>query len=271
MERVMERGLPADIAAEQAKLLTRRGRQLFRAPGAPIQFTGHASADRMLNDLDRYPHALVIACIMTRQMRAERCWMIPYEFKRRVGTFRIQLLRRLTDSEVMKAFSKPTPLHRYTAEMARNFQLAIQLIATKYRGHTSRIWADEPSSAELVYRFLEFRGIGPKIATMAANILARQFKVPLRDYYSIDVSADVHVKRVFERLALVGPNADVNQVIFRARSLSPKFPGLLDFPAWEIGREWCRPRRPSCQLCYMHSLCPTAASNLVEERAAVAG
>jgi endonuclease III len=214
----------------------------------------------MLNNLDRYPHALVIACIMTRQMRAERCWMIPYEFKRRVGTFRIQRLRQLTDAEVLKAFTKPTPLHRYTAEMARNFQFAIQLIATKYGSDASRIWADEPSSAELVYRFLEFRGVGPKIATMAANILARQFKVPLRDYYSIDVSADVHVKRVFERLGLVGPNADVNQVIFRARSLSPKFPGLLDFPAWEIGRQWCRPKRPSCQACYMRGLCPTAAS-----------
>jgi len=172
----------------------------------------------------------------------------------------MQRLRRLTDADVLEAFSKPTPLHRYTAEMSRNFQFAIQLIATKYRGDAARIWADQPSSAELVYRLLEFRGVGPKIATMAANILARQFKVPLRDHYSIDVSADVHVKRVFERLGLVGANADVNQVIFRARSLSPKFPGLLDFPAWEIGREWCRPKRPRCQECYMRRLCPTAAS-----------
>lgn len=260
----MERGPSADIAAEQARLLTKRGRRLFRAPAAPIEFTGHASADRMLNDLGRYPHAFVIACIMTRQMRAERCWMVPYALKRRAGTFRMQRLRRLTDAEVLKAFTKPAPLHRYTAEMARNFQFAIQLIATKYRGDASRIWADEPSSAELVYRFLEFRGVGPKIATMAANILARQFKVSLRDYYSIDVSADVHVKRVFERLGLVGPNADVNQVIFRARSLSPKFPGLLDFPAWEIGREWCRPKRPRCHECYMRSLCPIAASGVIE-------
>jgi len=252
--------MTAALATDIAKVLITRGRRLFRAPGGPIQFTGQQAADRMLNDLERYPHALVIACIMTRQMRAERCWMVPYEFKRRVGTFQMQRLRRLTDAEVLKAFSKPTPLHRYTAEMSRNFQFAIQLIATKYRGDAARIWADQPSSAELVYRLLEFRGVGPKIATMAANILARQFKVPLRDHYSIDVSADVHVKRVFERLGLVGANADVNQVIFRARSLSPKFPGLLDFPAWEIGREWCRPKRPRCQECYMRRLCPTAAS-----------
>lgn len=258
-------------ATEAARLLTKRGRQLFRGPPEHVRFTGHASADRMLNDLDRYPHALVIACIMTRQMWAERCWMVPYEFKRRVGTFRMQRLRRLTDTQVLKAFTDPTPLHRYTAEMARNFQFAIQLIATEYRGDASRIWADEPSSAELVYRLLAFRGVGPKIATMAANILVRQFKVPLRDYYSIDVSADVHVKRVFERLGLVGPDADVNQVIFRARSLSPKFPGLLDFPTWEIGREWCRPKQPKCHLCYMQSICPTAASGPLSDRGSEAG
>jgi endonuclease III len=93
---------------------------------------------------------------------------------------------------------------------------------------------------------------------MTANILARQFKIPLSDYYSIDISADVHVKRVFQRLGLIGPNAGVNEVIYRARSLSPKFPGLLDFPAWEIGRTWCHARRPNCDGCYMRLSCPGA-------------
>ncbi|RMF00953.1 MAG: iron-sulfur cluster loop, partial [Alphaproteobacteria bacterium] len=98
-----------------------------------------------------------------------------------------------------------------------------------------------PSSAMVVYRFLEFSGVGPKIATMAANILARSFKIPMADYYSIDISADVHVKRVFERLGLVDADPSVDQVIYRARSLNPEFPGLLDYPCWDIGRKWCKP------------------------------
>ena len=55
--------------------------------------------------------------------------------------------------------------------------------------------------------------------------------------------------------------AGTDAVIYRARALHPQFPGLMDFPAWEIGRAWCRPVNPECHLCYMQSLCPTAKTN----------
>jgi hypothetical protein len=102
------------------------------------------------------------------------------------------------------------------------------------------IWKDRPSSATVVYRFREFDGVGPKIASMATNILARQFKVEFSDYFSIDISADVHVRRVFRRLGLTPPDASVDQLIFRAQGLHREFPGLMDFPAYEIGRNWRR-------------------------------
>ena len=136
------------------------------------------------------------------------------------------------------------PLHRFPKKMSRNFLEAIELIVTQYGGDASAIWSDVPSSATVVYRSLQFRGVGQKIGTMAANILARQFKVRFADHYSIDISADVHVKRVFKRLELVGDDATPEQVAYRARALHPEFPGLLDYPCFEIGRSWCRPRTP---------------------------
>ena len=77
---------------------------------------------------------------------------------------------------------KPVPLHRYPERMSDNSYEAVRLIADRYSGDASNIWRGEPSSAEVVYRFLQFRGVGPKIATMATDILSRELKVPLSDY-----------------------------------------------------------------------------------------
>lgn len=75
--------------------------------------------------------------------------------------------------------------------MAEFFFDAIQLIHKKYKDNASNIWKDKPKSATIVRRFLEFNGVGVKIATMAANILAREFKIPMQDRICIDISPDV--------------------------------------------------------------------------------
>jgi len=240
------------------EFLVSEGQRLFDAHPTFVPFTKHADADKLLNDLDGYPHAYVLGCIMDRQMKAERAWLIPYLFSEKLGDFKFQTLAELSLPDVTKLMTTPEPLHRFPDKMSNNFHSAVQTIAQKYGGNAAEIWSGQPSSSEVVYRFLQFRGVGPKIATMAANILARDFKVPFADYYSIDVSVDVQVRRVFGRLGLTHADDDVQSIVYLARALHPQFPGLLDFPAWEIGRNWCRPRDPLCDQCIMQTVCPTA-------------
>jgi uncharacterized HhH-GPD family protein len=204
------------------KKLVERGELLFNAPKMPVRFTSDVDADKLLNDLSGYPHAFVLACIMDRQVKAERAWAIPYRLSKRLGNFKFTTLAKLSLSDIKRLMSKPDPLHRFVDTMSVSMHAGIHRIADQYNGDASRIWADTPPSAEVVYRLLQFRGIGPKIATMAANILARDFKVRFSDHYSIDISADVHVKRVFGRLGLCAPEASVEQVVYRARSLYPQ-------------------------------------------------
>jgi len=238
--------------------LVEHGKQLFNAPKQFVKFTKNDAADRLLNDLEHNPHAFVLACIMDRQIKAERAWFIPYRFLEKLDEdFSIGKLNMLSVDDVKQLMTNPEPLHRFAAKMAVFFHAAIHRIVEQYEGDASLIWKGRPSSANVVYRFLEFAGVGPKIANMAANILARDFKIPLADYYSIDISADVHVRRVFERLGLTFKNPTVDQCIFQARALYPKFPGLMDLPVWEIGRNWCRPKNPQCQACYMRVGCNT--------------
>jgi len=238
--------------------LIARGTALFDAPKKPIAFTRDSQADTLLNDLDRHPHAFVLACVMDRQVKAERAWLIPHLISKKIGGFSMRRLSALSRGEVARLMRKPDPLHRFVEMMATHFYSAVQRIRTAYDGNAAKLWEGKPSSAEVVYRFLEFDGVGPKIATMAANILAREFKVPMADYFSIDISADVHIRRVFARLGLCPKDASVEQVIYRARALNPAFPGMMDLPCWEIGRTWCKSRRPECAGCYMKDVCPSS-------------
>lgn len=241
-----------------AAVLIQHGEEIFNAKPREVQFTHSPAADALLNDLEHHPHAFVLASIMDRQIKAERAWLIPYLLSQKLGDFSFKRLAFLSIGKIQRLLTKPEPLHRFPKEMSRNFHAAVALIGEVYAGDASLIWRDRPPSAEVVLRFLQFRGVGPKIATMATNILAREFKIPLADYYSVDVSADIHVRRVFQRLGLVRESATVEDIVYSARALHPSFPGLLDLPAWQIGRTWCRPKAPRCPECYMREHCPTA-------------
>lgn len=238
--------------------LVEHGEIIFRAPKQLIQFTKNPVADALLNDLTDHPHAFVLACVMDRQIKAEKAWLIPHKISEKLDGFSMQTLRQLSQADVTRLMTNPEPLHRFVDKMSGFFYSAMQRIDRGYAGDASRMWSGKPSSAEVVYRFLEFDGVGLKIASMAANILAREFKVPFSDYFSIDISADVHVRRVFSRLGLCAADATVDQVVYKAKALYPEFPGMMDLPCWEIGRNWCKPHSPVCRECYMEDLCPTA-------------
>jgi len=247
---------------EIVERLKAKGERLLENSTKPLRFVDHPEANALVNDLDGYPHAFVLACLMDRQIRAELAWMIPYEFSERIGTFEMESIAKLEQDKVLLVFSKPTPLHRFPEKMGKVFFNGIQKIKKDYEGVASLIWNDEPKSATLIRRFLAFEGAGPKIASMAANILVRDFKIPVKDKVDIDISADVQVVRVFTRLGLVREGGSNEEVIYRARELNRPYPGVFDLATWEIGRQWCRPNEPTCLKCYLKDLCPS--SNILE-------
>lgn len=240
---------------EIIRKLLDKGNELLNQPYRKIEFTGVTEANELLNDLANHSHAFVLACIMDRQIKAEKAWLIPHEIRRLFGSFEFGKLKELSRQKIRDYF-RDNKLHRFINKMADNFYYAIQDIEQKYDGFATNIWANSPRSATIVRRFLQFRGAGVKIATMAANILARDFKIPMADKYCIDISPDVQVKRVFLRLGLISQNSTNEELIYSARELNPDYPGIFDFSAWEIGRKWCRPTHAKCNDCYLRRHCP---------------
>ena len=220
-----------------------------------VHFTGNREQDLLLNDLQKYPHMFVLACLMDRQIPAEKAWGIPYTLCNELHTFHLAKLANIPLSTFQNIFITKK-LHRFNKPMAEIFYQAIQDIKRKYHGNAAAIWANKPSSASVVCRFLEFKGCGIKIATMAANILARQFKIPFSDFYSIDISPDIHVRRVMKRMGYISDSSNLNMVIYKAREIYPPFPGIIDFSCWEIGRNFCHPTNPCCTECPVASECP---------------
>jgi len=238
------------------KILIDKGSQLLRSPAVNCgQFTSNEKANKLLNDLDEHPHAFVLARVMDRQIKAEKAWLIPHKISNEIGGFEFLKLLNFRKSDYKKLFNGKK-LHRFNNVMADNFYLAVRKIHEKYDDIASNIWADEPSSGTIVNRFLEFKGVGKKISSMAVNILARRFKIPMKDYTSIDISPDVHVKRVFERIGFISPKANNDELISCARELNADYPGIFDLSVWIIGRKWCRPNNPDCKNCYLNKYCP---------------
>ena len=237
-----------------SSLLINKGIEILKSPYRPLVITKDPIIDRYLNDLDNYPHFFVLACIMDRQMKAESAWKIPYLISKEIGSPSFNAFESLSLDEILEIFAHNN-LHRFKNIMAVYFYNAVQRISIDYGGYASRIWRDDLSAITIMSRFLKFDGAGLKIASMATNILIREFKLPIKDKSHIDVSPDVHVRRVFLRLGFIEKNSTNDALIYSARSLYPDYPGVFDLPAWEVGRNWCKPNNPDCKKCYLNSYC----------------
>lgn len=245
-------------ALENVKILKEWGQEIFSRPPGLVEFLNKdkfKEINSFLGDIKNQPHAFVLACIMDRVIKTERAFPVPYLVSKIINGFKMSKLLEYNLEQYIDMFGSNN-LHYYNKVMATNFYKAVQKIHTDYQNDASQIWANNPSSAAVVRRFLLFDGVGPKIGTMAANILARDFKIPMSDYYSIDISVDRQVRKVFQRLGFIKKGSNDYNIIYFAREHNPDYPGIFDNPCWLIGKNWCKQRNPKCDECRMTETCP---------------
>ncbi|TSK08554.1 MAG: iron-sulfur cluster loop [Geobacter sp.] len=254
-----------EVRKQIVSQLVQKGQELLDKPKSEVvqfvrntKYHQRSEADKLLNNFQAFPHAFVIGCIADKQVDADIAWLTPYNIYTRVRSFEIQDLANIGLEDFRDILEKSNPKHRFHRTLAEEIFLGIRHIVDNYGGNATTIWEDNPSSAAVAKRFLKFKGIGPKISSMATNILYRDFKVKFSDYSSIDISADVHIQRVFARLGFCKEAATVEEIIKIARELYPSFPGIMDLPIWEIGKYWCNPTIKRCESCYLKPSCPSA-------------
>lgn len=241
---------------EEALYIYKKSRE---EPVERLKFAYDETIDKDLRDIKNKPYLFVLGCVMDRQVKAEVAWSIPHKVCAEFKADSFEKLKAIPEDKIVKFFKKDN-IHRFDETMGQNFYAAVQRISTHYNGDASLIWADKPSSATVVYRFLCFKGVGIKIATMAANILSRCFKVEFSDMSAIDVSPDVQVCRILYRMGLT-ESEDRTAAIYKAKEINPPFPGLIDLVCWDYGRNYCHPSKPECQKCPFNNVCSKQGIN----------
>lgn len=153
-------------------------------------------------------------------------------------------------------------LHKYYRKYTNKLKEAADLmLEKKYRGDPRKIWNNTKDIEKVRNKLEEIPMIGPALAKYAILCLVRDYgliggKKSLRN---IGVKPDIHLVRVFKRSGLVENNATHKDIDDITKILAADFPGILDPPAWKIGREWCRPRKALCDAnpsCPINDVCP---------------
>jgi endonuclease-3 len=122
-------------------------------------------------------------------------------------------------------------------------------IRAREEGSLNLSWMSGAGTERVRAYLSSLPGVGPKTA---ACVLAFSLRRPV-------LPVDTHVFRTAKRLGLLGERADAEKAhselgaIVPARIRIPMHVGLI-----RLGREICHPRRPSCHICPLASLCPTA-------------
>lgn len=219
--------------------------------GGPL--TKNKDADLFLRS---DPFAYLIAASIDRGARAETVWEIPLHLRNKLGHLDPKILSQMSVGQLENTLRSLNRQPRFPRQAAQTISSVSKLVANQFNGNTETIWQNR-KPREVIKTFQQIWGVGPGIANMTIRILLDEFGYAPgpEGRKQINVKADIHVIRIFYRTGLItSKSADI--CIQAARQLHPEFPGLLDWPAWEIGRTWCHENSPDCQGCPLSAVCP---------------
>ena len=82
------------------------------------------AARALVNDLERYPHAFVLACIADRRTKSDIAWSLPLAIRKAAGGFDLDALLRLREDEWASVLASSG--HPLATKMARLLPAALR-------------------------------------------------------------------------------------------------------------------------------------------------
>jgi len=178
------------------------------------------------------PHELLVSTILSAQCTDKQVNKVTPALFRKYPT--PQAFAE-ADSEELKEMIRPTGFFNNKAKSIRN---AMRAVVTNFNGRV-------PDTLE---ELLQLEGVGRKTANV---VLGDAFGTP-------GIVVDTHVKRIARRLGLT-ENNDPVRIEFDLMALIPEEHWtLFGHLIIDHGRAICQARKPRCQDCFLHDICPSA-------------
>ena len=199
--------------------------------------------------------AMLIGLVLQRGLPFERVWRIPLHLYRHLGHLDPSRLAQMSVEDMTRAFENLDVRHRFPAQAASTIVALAELVTKTFGGDGSRVWRGR-AVLDVIAELDSLPWVGSGIANMTVLELMHEagYEPDIEELPDLDVKADVHVVRVFYRLGISDAET-VDAALRAARRHHRAFPGLLDWPAWDIGNRFCKPRTPSCSECPLVKVC----------------
>ncbi|MGO8787680.1 MAG: hypothetical protein ACLQVL_09910 [Terriglobia bacterium] len=198
-------------------------------------------------------NTFLICCLVDYQWRSGVAWKKGEHLVKLLDAgenvwVKISSFRKETWDSKYEEYGKPS---RFRTRYKRLWDIAND-ICVRYDGDARKIWLGKTPFEALLH--LWWLGAGDQISRMIVGALrdCGQIKGD-----SSDVKADVHLRRVLGR-AVDGEEiaaANAAKVTELTRQLNPADPWQLDWPLWNVGKNYCRPTKPDCPKCYLRPYC----------------
>jgi len=128
--------------------------------------------------LDRSPLALLTGMVLDQQIPLEKAFSSPYVLEQRLGhELDAQELADYDPEALVEIFARTPALHRFPKAMAARVQEVCRVLAERYDGDTSRLWAGVDSGMELLKRVSDLPGFGKQKAQIFVALLGKQYGV----------------------------------------------------------------------------------------------
>ena len=185
----------------------------------------------------------------------EKAWRIPVEIKRK-GCLDPRQLVSKDEPQLIGLLKDLAVRPRWGEEQgAKTLSSAARLVCSeRFGGDAGAIWRDR-SPAEVEKTLQEIHASVPgsrrwrlgysttTSATSQGRSCRRSTSSQTSTWYAYS-----------QRLGITRGDSKL-EAIQAAQTLNREFPGALDWPAWQIGRRWCRPTKPDCANCDLTEAC----------------